>query len=66
MLVLRADRDIDEGLRHKVAMQSDVAPDAVVAALDRSNLYEVPLGLREQGLDVREVDHGAAGLRILR
>ena len=51
VLVLRADRDIDEGLRHKVAMQSDVDPDAVVAALDRSNLYEVPLGLREQGLD---------------
>ena len=51
VLVLRCDRDIDEGLRRKVAMQSDVDPDAVVAAVDRSSLYEVPLGLREEGLD---------------
>ncbi len=51
VLVLRCDRDIDEGLRRKVAMQSDVDPDAVIAALDRPSLYEVPLGLREEGLD---------------
>jgi CTP synthase len=51
VLVLRCDRDIDEGLRHKVAMQSDVDPDAVVAAVDRPSLYEVPLSLREEGLD---------------
>ncbi len=51
VLVLRADRDIDEALRRKVAMQSDVDPDAVIAAVDRASLYEVPLGLREEGLD---------------
>ena len=51
VLVLRADREIDESIRHKVAMQSDVDPSAVVAAVDRPSLYEVPLWLREEGLD---------------
>jgi CTP synthase len=34
VLVLRADRPIDDNLRRKVAMQSDVDPEAVVAAID--------------------------------
>ncbi len=51
VLVLRADREIDESIRLKVAMQSDVDPSAVVAAVDRPSLYEVPLWLREEGLD---------------
>jgi CTP synthase len=51
VLVLRSDRDLDEGLRRKVALQCDVDQDAVVAAVDRSSLYEVPLAMREEGLD---------------
>ncbi len=51
VLVLRCDREIDEPLRRKVAMQSDVDVDAVVAAVDRASLYEVPLAMREEGLD---------------
>ena len=51
VLVLRADREIDEGLRRKVALQCDVDVDGVVAAVDQSSLYAVPLALREEGLD---------------
>ena len=51
VVVLRCDRDIDEGLKRKIAMQSDVDPEAVVAAVDRSSLYEVPLAMRDEGLD---------------
>lgn len=51
VLVLRCDRDIDDSLRRKVAMQCDVDPDAVIAAVDQSSLYEVPLAMREEGLD---------------
>ncbi len=51
VLVLRADRDLDEGLRRKVAMQCDVEVDAVIAAVDRPSLYEIPLAMREEGLD---------------
>ena len=51
VLVLRCDRDIDEPLRRKVALQSDVDVDAVIAAVDQASLYEVPLAMRAEGLD---------------
>jgi CTP synthase len=51
VVVLRADRELDESLKRKVAMQCDVDVDAVIAAVDRASLYEVPLAMREEGLD---------------
>ncbi len=51
VLVLRADRPIDGSLRAKIGMQSDVDPDAVIAAVDADSLYEVPLMMKEEGLD---------------
>ena len=51
VLVLRSDRDLDEGLRRKVAIQCDVEVDAVIAAVDSSSLYQVPLNMRDEGLD---------------
>ena len=35
VLVLRSDRELDDGLREKVALQSDVDEDAVISAVDR-------------------------------
>jgi CTP synthase len=51
VLVLRSDRDLDDNLRRKVAMQCDVELEAVVAAVDSPSLYLVPLAMREEGLD---------------
>jgi CTP synthase len=51
VLVLRSDRPIDDGLRRKVAMQCDVELAGVISAIDQSSLYEVPLAMREEGLD---------------
>ncbi len=51
VLVLRADRPLDEDLRRKVAMQCDVDVEAVIAAVDAPSLYQVPLLLRDEGLD---------------
>jgi CTP synthase len=51
VLVLRSDRELDPSLRRKVAMQCDVELDAVISAVDRASLYEIPLGMREEGLD---------------
>lgn len=51
VLVLRADRPLDSDLRRKVALQCDVDPDAVIAAVDAPSLYQVPLALHEEGLD---------------
>lgn len=51
VLVLRADRPLDQDLRRKVALQCDVDLDAVIAAVDAPSLYQVPLALHEEGLD---------------
>jgi CTP synthase len=51
VLVLRADRPLDAELRRKVAMQCDVDLEAVIAAVDAPSLYQVPLMLRDEGLD---------------
>jgi CTP synthase len=51
VLVLRSDRPLDQELRRKVAMQCDVDLEAVISAVDASSLYEVPLLLRDEGLD---------------
>ena len=51
VLVLRADRPLDQDLRRKVAMQCDVDLEAVIAAVDAPSLYQVPLLLRDEGLD---------------
>lgn len=51
VLVLRSDRELDEGLREKVALQSDVDEDAVISAVDSGSIYEVPLAMRDAGLD---------------
>ena len=56
VLVLRADRPLENGLREKVALQCDVAPDAVIAALDQPSLYEVPLAMHDEGLDAVVLD----------
>jgi CTP synthase len=50
-IVCRSDRAIDEGIRRKIALFCDVEPHAVVSAVDAPSIYEVPLSLRDQGLD---------------
>jgi CTP synthase len=51
VVVLRSDRPLDTGLRHKVALQCDVGVEAVISAIDQVSLYEVPLAMFEEGLD---------------
>ena len=55
-IVCRSDRAIDEGIRRKIALFCDVDPVAVISAQDARSIYEVPLNLREQGLDDMVVD----------
>jgi CTP synthase len=56
VVVLRSDRPIDAGLRHKVALQCDVDTEAVISAIDQPSLYEVPLAMHEEGLDTVVLD----------
>jgi CTP synthase len=59
VIVVRSDRPVDESARRKISLFCDVAPDAVINAVDVPNIYAVPLALHEAGLDdvvCRELD----------
>lgn len=57
VIIVRSDRDIDEEIRKKISLFCDVAPEAVIAAPDAGDIYEVPLVLSEGGLDDVVCDH---------
>jgi CTP synthase len=50
-IVCRSDRPISPGLKRKISMLCDVGMDAIVSAVDSKNIYEIPLVLRDEGLD---------------
>jgi CTP synthase len=50
-LVCRADREIPEGLKSKIAAMCDVDIDGVVAAPDAPSIYDIPKVLHSEGLD---------------
>jgi len=51
IIVVRSDRPVDDSARRKISLFCDVEPDAVINAVDVSNIYAVPLMLHEAGLD---------------
>ncbi len=51
VIVVRSDRPIDDAVRRKISLFCDVSPEAVIAAPDADDIYEVPLTLHEGGLD---------------
>ncbi|RMG30806.1 MAG: CTP synthase [Gammaproteobacteria bacterium] len=51
ILLCRADRDLPEEERRKIALFTNVEERAVISARDVDSIYKVPLVLHEQGLD---------------
>ncbi len=51
VLVLRAERHLNEDIRRKVALFCNVEENAVIESVDVSTIYEVPVKMLEQGLD---------------
>jgi CTP synthase len=56
-IVCRSDRPISPGLKRKISLLCDVRPEAIVSAVDSPNIYEIPLVLKDEGLDDYVVDH---------
>jgi CTP synthase len=56
IIVCRSDRAITQDLKEKIALFTDVESRAVVSCIDAANLYEIPLTLRDEGLDGLVVD----------
>lgn len=58
-VVCRADRELPEGIKRKIADMCDVDRDAVVTAADAPSIYDIPKVLHREGLDayvVRKLD----------
>lgn len=51
ILCCRTEHNLDFSLRHKIAQFCNIAPIAVIEAMDASTIYEVPIRLHEEGLD---------------
>lgn len=50
-LVLRADREIPEGIKRKISLMCDVDAEAVAACVDAPSIYDIPKVLHAEGLD---------------
>jgi CTP synthase len=50
-IVCRADREIPDALKRKIALMCDVDTEAVVAAPDAPSIYDIPRVLHNEGLD---------------
>jgi CTP synthase len=50
-LVLRADRDIPDGIKRKISLMCDVDTEAVAACVDAPSIYDIPKVLHKEGLD---------------
>jgi len=50
MIVCRSDHPLTQGVREKIALFTDVEPQAVVPAYTANSIYEVPLMLEQEGV----------------
>lgn len=55
-LVLRSDRPVTEANKRKIALMCDVDERAVVNTVDLPSIYDIPMALRDQGLDEVIID----------
>ncbi len=52
VIVCRTERPLNNELKKKIALFCNVKPDAVIEAIDANSIYEVPIKMLEEGLDV--------------
>ncbi|MBM9461611.1 CTP synthase [Nocardioides sp. zg-536] len=50
-IVCRADRELPESIKRKIALMCDVDQEAVVTAADAASIYDIPKVLHREGLD---------------
>lgn len=53
IIILRADREVDAKAKEKIALYCNVPTDSVITAKDVSSIYDLPLVLKQEGLDER-------------
>ncbi len=55
ILVCRTEHSLDESIRKKVALFCNVELEDVIESIDAESIYEVPLLMRQEGLDSRVI-----------
>jgi CTP synthase len=56
VLLCRAEQDLPDDERRKIALFTNVPENAVISAVDADNIYRIPMLLHAQGLDALVVD----------
>ncbi|MBT4288117.1 MAG: CTP synthase, partial [Deltaproteobacteria bacterium] len=56
ILLCRTEKDLDQDIKKKIALFTNVTYDAVIQAKDVENVYEVTLRFHEEGLDEKIVE----------
>ncbi len=51
ILICRTDRPLSHSIKKKIALHCNLDIEAVIAARDVDSIYEVPIGLKEEGMD---------------
>ncbi|MDR1427282.1 MAG: CTP synthase, partial [Bifidobacteriaceae bacterium] len=62
-IVCRADRELPEGIKRKIALMCDVEPGGVVTCADAASIYDIPKVLHTGGLDAYVVQRLALPFR---
>lgn len=52
IIVCRTERHLNENLKNKIALFCNVSPSAVIESIDAPSIYDVPILMKEEGLDV--------------
>ncbi len=52
VIVCRSDQPISDSLKRKISLLCDVPANAVISAVDAPSIYEIPLAMHDEGLDV--------------
>ena len=52
IIVCRTDRSLNEGIRRKIALFCNVSPSSVIESIDAESIYDVPILMLQEGLDV--------------
>jgi CTP synthase len=52
ILICRTDRPLSQSVKKKIALHCNLDIDAVIAAVDVESIYEVPVVLNEEGIDI--------------
>ena len=61
ILMCRADRELTEGEKNKIALFCNITPERVISAADADTIYQVPISYHDAGLDKAVLDYFQIG-----